>query len=165
MPQALRRHMQATIRTPLSFRLIQTSGGALLLHKGLRDDLLDVSAWEQLEQIHTALHPYYEATLKLEGRNGAKNGEALLCRWFGALTWIMKKTEDSRALFEGPCMDDADCIYSKTFYPQAQAAFEKIEKYWNIVDRTSAYYASMILDPRQKKKWFRKHWTSDIEAP
>jgi hypothetical protein len=77
----------------------------------------------------------------------------------------MKKTDDSRALFEGLCMDDADCIYSRTLYPQAQAAFEKIEKYWNIVDRTPAYYASMILDPRQKKKWFRKHWTNDIEAP
>jgi hypothetical protein len=42
MPQALHRHMQATIRTPLSFRLIQTSGGALLLTLGAFSSAADM---------------------------------------------------------------------------------------------------------------------------
>jgi hypothetical protein len=110
-------------------------------------------------------YPYYETTLRLEGRNGvngAKNGDPLLCRWVGTITRIMKKTGDSGAHFEGLRMSNADCIY---FYSLSSSsyAFEEIAKYWNIVHRTPDYYASMILDLRQRKKWFRKHWTRDTE--
>jgi len=54
-------------------------------------------------------------------------------------------------------------IYDR-FVPSLKAAYEKIDEYYEKTTDTPAYIVAMILDPRQKMGYFKKHWSAELQV-
>ena len=43
-----------------------------------------------------------------------------------------------------------------------EVAWEKLNEYYQLADKTPAYYTAMVMDPRKKYDWFKQKW---VEPP
>lgn len=45
------------------------------------------------------------------------------------------------------------------------ASWNKIEKYYILVDSSPVYYAAIMLNPTRKMQWFRQNWATEAKLP
>jgi|SRR5271154_838420 len=49
------------------------------------------------------------------------------------------------------------------FLPAVEAAWEKLNHYYNLSDDTSVYTVALVLDPRVKLSYFHRQWSENPE--
>lgn len=120
--------------------------------EGIDNDRLKAEHWCLLEELHTALGPFYAATLCCEGNNKT------LSKWFCTLDYVLDSVDASKNRF-GDLADENPGSEEYTFLQAgAAAAWEKVEEYYGKVDGSAAYYAANVLNPTTKWAWFEQQW-------
>lgn len=111
------------------------------------DNLLDED-WNHLTEIYKGLKPFYQATLRVEGKAGSRHHGAI---WeaLPLLEALLSVTEDGRQYKEanGRGLQPLAIAY--------QNAWEKLQKYYNKTDEAhSIYAATVLLHPSYRKQYF-----------
>jgi hypothetical protein len=139
--------------------------------KNCKDFLLEPQHWFELEEIHTALHDFFEATMITQGRR------TYLSDWFSTLGCLLAEIDHSKGHYEGLTSDkhgrtkDRKEQFTYQYLAGcAEAAWEKCEEYYSNkqlnwqkqhpedYDLPPAYYAAQVMDPRMKWAWFEQEW-------
>jgi hypothetical protein len=120
--------------------------------EGIDNDRLKAKHWYLLEALHTALGPFYAATLSSEGNNKT------LLDWFCTLDYVLDSIDASKNHF-GKLADENPGSEEYTFLQAgAAASWAKVEEYYGKADASAAYYAANVLDPTNKWAWFEHQW-------
>ena len=101
-------------------------------------DRLLTTDWEDLTHVQSFLRYFFDATKATEGRT------ATIERILPAMDFLLEKFEDGKALYKenpfiGPCIN---------------SGWEKLDKYYNLTDRSPVYIAAMVLCPAIKWGYF-----------
>jgi hAT family C-terminal dimerisation region len=112
--------------------------------------------WEILENIHSTLHTYYEATLCGEGRDHH------LSRWFPILDFIFSETSEALGSYKDMKSRNPHCEEYVWLEAAASGAWDKCKQYYNLADDSAAYYAAEVLQPDRKWGWqICQQWGDD----
>ena len=139
--------------------------------KDCKDFKLEPQHWFELEEIHTALHDFFEATMITQGKR------AYLSDWFSTLDCLLTEIDNSKCHYQGLVSDNYGRGKERkeqfTYHylkACAEAAWEKCEEYYSNkqlnwqkqypedYDLPPVYYAAQVLDPRVKWAWFEQEW-------
>lgn len=107
--------------------------------------------WHFLERLHDCLDDYYWCTKEAE-KHSAHAGE-----YFPTLQYMLDEVHHWQ--------QEAEAEGSNMLALSLLASWNKIEKYYKLVDQTPVYYAAVILNPTLKMLWFRKQWQTDETLP
>ncbi|KFY82448.1 hypothetical protein V500_10539 [Pseudogymnoascus sp. VKM F-4518 (FW-2643)] len=99
--------------------------------EGLEADALTPSDWTTLGHFHKYLKFFYQATLATEGY------EATIDRVLSTIEFLLKKLEAAKVEFK------EDAFLS----PCVNSAWKKLDKYYGLTERSSAYTAAMVMVP------------------
>lgn len=113
-----------------------------------QDDRLTPTDWLFIERMHSCLKSYYAATIVTEGHR------PLLHQWFTTLQWLMDKVDAWK-------QDAIDLMQDDYVAACLTALWNKIEKYYILVDSMPVYYAAIMLNPTYKTHWFRQNWQTE----
>jgi hypothetical protein len=120
----------------------------------LQADSLSDNDWDHLDNILHGLKPFYQATLRVEGKTESGHHGAI---WeaLPLLEALLGITERARQHEEAN---------GRGFQPLAvayQNAWEKLQKYYNKTDEAhSIYAAAVLLHPTYRKQYFDDKWTT-----
>jgi hypothetical protein len=127
-------------------------------HSDLEADYLSDKDWDHLAEVYKGLKPFYQATLRVEGKAGGGHHGAI---WeaLPLLEALLSVTEDGRHHEE---------VNGRGLQPLAvayQNAWEKLQKYYNKTDEAhSIYAAAVLLHPSYRKQYFDDKWkTSELK--
>jgi hAT family C-terminal dimerisation region len=141
---------------------------------------LDGLAWSRLQAVCDILEKFEVVTKTLEG--SAKEGHhGALWECLPAMELILKQLEDLKSKY--PLLDNHSVASnasqsrrksgvpltpSETLTDQFLAiainnAWVKLDKYYNLTDRSVVYIAAVILNPAHKWKYFEKHWATRVD--
>lgn len=117
-----------------------------------QNERLTAKDWTFLERLHSALEAFYAATMVTQGH------EPWLSDWFTTLHWLLNEVYAWKvdALEEQGDEHLAACL---------GASWNKIEKYYKLVDNAHVYYAAILLNPTLKTAKLREMWSSEETAP
>lgn len=110
--------------------------------EGLEADALTPSDWTTLGHFHKYLKFFYQATLATEGY------EATIDRVLSTMEFLLEKLEAAKVEFK------EDAFLS----PCVNSAWKKLDKYYGLTERSSAYTAAMVMVPSQKWTWIEDNW-------
>ncbi|KAK3074206.1 hypothetical protein LTR53_003549 [Teratosphaeriaceae sp. CCFEE 6253] len=74
---------------------------------------------------------------------------------------MLSEIDNFRAEFKEEAAGDSNYEYVSEC---CSHAWQKVEKYYKVVDQTPIVYAAVIRDPRRKREWFRQEWTQPSQA-
>jgi hypothetical protein len=116
------------------------------------NDRLVKGDWTHLERLKKALQSFEAATIVNQGH------DAYLSGWFTTLHTLLNSLDNWKIHAVEVLGDDelAACF---------TASWNKIEKYYKLVDRTPVYYAAILLDPTLKLQKLREMWHTDETRP
>jgi hypothetical protein len=117
-----------------------------------QDDRLTPKDWHFIERLRTTLEAYQAATLHTQGL------QPWLSDWFSTLHWLMNEIDDWR-------VDALDVQGDEYLATCLTASWNKIEKYYKLVDETPVYYAAILLNPTLKTQKLREMWHTDDTIP
>lgn len=122
--------------------------------KGVIEDILTAEHWTSLELLETALQDFFEATMMTQGQQNN------LSEYFCTLDYLLNAVNTTKETYkelrlENPSPENA------FLEAAADASWNHIEKYYNMLDTSPAYYAAAILDPCTKWGWFEQEWEND----
>jgi hypothetical protein len=88
-----------------------------------------------------------------------------LSEYFGTLDFLLNAVNTTKEAYKELRIEDPS--EENTFLEAAaEASWNHIEKYYNLLDASPAYYAAAILNPSTKWGWFEQEWEHDtIKAP
>lgn len=104
----------------------------------LSQDQLSSEDWETLSHFHGILKNFEEATLSSEGYKDT------IDKVLTSMEFLLDSLEESKAQF----------INHRILKPCVEAAWNKLEKYYSLTERSVAYTAAMVLVPSQKWAFF-----------
>jgi hypothetical protein len=140
---------------------------------------LDDLAWSRLQAVCDILEKFEVVTKILEG--SAKEGHhGALWECLPAMELILKQLEDLK--IKHPLMDHHSTVLGasqsrrKTIAPPPPSepltdqflavavnnAWVKLDKYYDLTDRSVVYIAAVVLNPAHKWKYFEKHWATKV---
>lgn len=141
---------------------------------------LDDLAWSRLQVVCDILEKFEYTTKTLEGC--AKEGHhGALWECLPAMELLLKQLEDLK--FQYPLLDHypvisrasqsrrrnaappppSELLVDQFFAISINNAWVKLDKYYNLTDRSIAYVAAVVLNPAHKWKYFEKHWASKVD--
>jgi hypothetical protein len=105
-------------------------------------DCLSSDDWIVLTNLHHFLRFFHQATLATEGH------KATLERVLSTMEFLLEQLEIGKL------------EYSNDSYisPCINSAWSKLDKYYGLTERSSAYIATMVLIPSQKWTWIEDNW-------
>jgi hypothetical protein len=109
--------------------------------KDILEDLLSNEDWDQLESINQMLTVLQQSTKSLEG------SFASLYKVIPAMDFILQHFEQGRQDHSGTLMA-----------PLYQSGWEKMRKYYNLLESTPAYVAAIVLHPGYKWDYIKAEW-------
>lgn len=115
------------------------------------DDCMTGQDWDILLHYKELLAPLHIVTNDLESRpEGSKHGS--ISYVLSGLEWILE------------CLEDAKVRYSSHpehhFRHNINLAWQKADEYYQLLDESPAYLASVVLHPRFKWQWINRSWHS-----
>jgi hypothetical protein len=115
----------------------------------IRGDRLLSTDWEDLTHVQSFLRYFFDATKATKGRT------ATIEQILPFMDFLLKKFEDSKTLYKenpfiGPCLN---------------SGLEKLDKYYNLTNRSPVYIAAMVLCPAIKWSYFQANWDHVHLAP
>jgi hypothetical protein len=113
-----------------------------------QNERLTLNDWHHLERLHGALEAFYAAAMVTQGY------EPWLSDWFTTLHWLLNEVNDWKvdAIEEQGDEHLATCL---------GASWNKIEKYYKLVDTMPLYYAAILLNPTLKTAKLRQMWSNN----
>ncbi|TKA81632.1 hypothetical protein B0A49_01266, partial [Cryomyces minteri] len=112
-------------------------------------DELTLEDWQELTELRDLLQPMKETTKRLEG-NAHTGAYGALWESLGALDFLLDHLEMEKARLEH--------LPSSHFKACVNLGWKKLNYYYSLSDQTPAYRAAIVLHPRFKWRWFKKHW-------
>ena len=111
----------------------------------MQADSLSSEDWVILTNIHHFLRFFHQAMLATEGH------AATLERVLSIMEFLLEQLEIGKL------------EYSNDPYigPYINSAWSKLDKYYSLTERSSAYIATMVLIPFQKWTWIEDNWAPD----
>lgn len=110
------------------------------------EDCLSVDDWHELLQLLQLLRPLKEMSLKVQAV--AKDGnDGALWQSLSVLDWLLSTLEDLKRTL--PRNHFKACV---------NLGWKKLDKYYNLSDRTAAYRLAIFFHPCFKRRWFERHW-------
>ena len=123
------------------------------LREGLVEDQLTTEDWKELADIVTILEPFHRLTLTLEGHrtNGA------LYDLIPCMDTVLDHLEDASRKFIH------SNFASKHLTMSIKLAWDKLNKYYSLIDNNVVLYASVALHPGIKLEYFELNWEEHPE--
>jgi hypothetical protein len=106
------------------------------------EDKLSDSDWTILCNIYKFLNQLIQTTLALE------SSVSTLDNILPAIDFILKQFEQAKEAYK----------YDKTMALIFNSGWAKMEKYYNITDKSPAYITAIILNPNAKWKYIKNNW-------
>ena len=143
----------------------------------LRDQLTS-DDWSVVIQYHEILQPFKHATLHLQGQIGGCTSAIwqVLPVFEQLLTHLeeqrrMHQPSDSHSLLPEQSCDQEHEAPAALGYLSAERHFstninlgwQKLDEYYTKLDQSPIFCAAVVLHPRQKWRWFEKHWAGRQE--
>jgi hypothetical protein len=110
-------------------------------------DCLDAADWSELERLLDVLSPLKQASLRLQADNDAKHALWEQLATFDSLLGEFERLKE-RYRYE-PSSHIKACI---------NLGWKKLDKYYGLSVKTSAYRMAIFLHPHLKMAWFERHW-------
>jgi hypothetical protein len=130
-------------------------------------DQLTSDDWNVVIQYHEILRPFKKATLLLQGQIGGCSGAIwqVLPVFDQLLTHLEEQRYSHRpiglhstdqALETSP--DTEYLTAEHHFSTNINLGWQKLDEYYTRLDQSPIFCAAVVLHPRQKWRWFEKHW-------
>jgi hypothetical protein len=110
-------------------------------------DCLDPRDWAELERLLEILLPLKSASLRLQEDNDTKHALWEQLAVFDSLLSEFERLKE-RYRYE-PSSHIKACV---------NLGWKKLDKYYGLSDKTSAYRMAIFLHPHLKMAWFERHW-------
>ena len=112
----------------------------------LTDDKLTEAEWKDIDNILQLLEPFKKLTILGEER-GTLYGSVNSILWgMDMLLELLEKEKKKSRPSEAP------------FRAVLEAAWKKLDKYYNLTDKSTVYVIATMLDPCMKYKYFERNW-------
>jgi hypothetical protein len=141
-------------------------------------DQLSSDDWNVVVQYHEILRPFKSATLYLQGQIGDRTGaiwqvlpvfECLLAhledqRYVHLPLESQKmRSNSSDAREEAKLLESEYLATEHHFSTNINLGWQKLDEYYARLDQSPIFCAAVVLHPRQKWRWFEKHWAGHRE--
>jgi len=141
-------------------------------------DQLSSDDWDVVVQYHEILRPFRSATLQLQGQVGGCTGAIwqVLPVFERLLTHLedqryIHRPVDSQEMKSNGWNDrkrkgSSEPEYLATehhFSTNINLGWQKLDEYYARLDQSPIFCAAVVLHPRQKWRWFEKHWAGHQE--
>jgi len=111
----------------------------------LRDDILTPEEWEAVDEVIKVLKPIGHFTKRIESR------EIGLQDWVPILDRLISHFYEASQRFKS--LADESSIY-EWLHICCEVAWEKLNEYYQLADKSPVYYTAMVMDPSLKYEWF-----------
>jgi hypothetical protein len=108
-------------------------------------DCLSSEDWIILTNIHHFLRFFYQAILATEGHR------ASLERVLSIMEFLLEQLEIGKLEY----------LNDSYICPCINSAWSKLDKYYSLIERSSAYIITIVLIPSQKWTWIEDNWAPD----
>jgi hAT family C-terminal dimerisation region len=119
----------------------------------LKEDVLSLDEWSQLEEIESILAPFQEVTKRLEG-NAKECYHGSIWEALPAVEVLLMHLERLKEIH-------------KTGYiaTSVNLAWAKLEEYYKLMNNTPAYAVALFLHPKFRFNYFKRRWTTKTLKP
>ena len=115
----------------------------------LEDDKLTKADWEDLKDLMKLLQPFKKLTVLGEGRGTVYGSIGSILWEFDVLLNLLETTRAKSRPADAP------------FQAALDAAWTKLDKYYQETDKCPVYIIATMLDPRMKYEYFKCQWRED----
>ena len=123
------------------------------------EDILSEEDWAELRQIQALLEPFKAASVALQGRgrlNNCNRRNGLLFEVLPEIDNLLDTLEILRTQYEGS-------VVFSPYVPMLKLAWEKLNYYYGLTDRSSVYIDAVVLNPFLKWIFFETKWHDQKE--
>lgn len=117
-----------------------------------KDERLSDRDWAYIERLYTALQAFETTTEQSEGF------KPLLSDWFISLHMLMHHLHEWK-------VDALEVQGDSALATTLVASWNKLEKYYKLVDQTPVYYAAILLHPALKTQKLQELWNTNETKP
>ena len=115
----------------------------------LREDILSPEEWEGIKEVIKVLKPLLHFTKLAERRDVG------LQDWVPIVDKLISHFYEASQRFQS--MADENPTYEWLFIC-CEKAWDKLNEYYQLVDKSPAYYTAVVMDPSLKFAWFEQKW-------
>lgn len=113
------------------------------------DDYLTADDWSVIAVYLDILKPLEKATLRLQGRP-SRDSTTGIWHVIPTMEWLLYRFERFKEIYEK---------HSDPYFRRGiTQAWTKLDKYYQLTDKSPIYVAAVVLNPKWKWKYFEKHW-------
>jgi len=115
----------------------------------LREDILSPEEWEGVGEAIKVVKPLLYYTKLAERRDSG------LQDWVPIVDKLISRFYEASQRFKS--MADESPVY-EWLHICCEKAWEKLNNYYQLADKSPAYYTAMVMDPSLKYAWFEQRW-------
>jgi hypothetical protein len=116
----------------------------------LREDILSSEEWVGVKEVIKVLKPLLRYTKLIERRDVG------LQDWIPIADTLITHFYECSQRFNS--MADGNPIY-EWLHICCETAWDKLNSYYGLIDKSPAYYTAVAMDPTLKHSWFEQRWT------
>jgi hypothetical protein len=105
--------------------------------------------WNELRELHKLLEPFYRLTKELQGNIGDARMNGALWDVLPTMDFLLQTLEDAKEQFVTTNPTFANCV---------NLAWQKLNTYYTLTDKSPVYVAAVLLDPRMRLEYFQRRW-------
>ena len=115
----------------------------------LREDILSPEEWEGVDEVIKVLQPLGYYTKRIERRDIG------LQDWVPIVDRLISHFYEASQRFKS--MADESPTY-EWLHICCEMAWEKLNEYYQLADKSPIYYTAMVMDASLKYEWFKQKW-------
>ena len=115
----------------------------------LREDILTPEEWEGVTEVIQVLKPLLRCTKDAERRTTG------LQSWVPIVDKLISHFYEASQRFKAKSNESA--VY-EWLWICCEKAWEKLNEYYQLADKSPAYYTAIVMDPSLKYEWFEQKW-------
>jgi hypothetical protein len=115
----------------------------------LREDILSPEEWESVAEVIQVLKPLLRYTKLAEQRDtGLQDWVPIFDK---LISHFYKASQRFKSMADKSAMNE-------WLHICCEKAWEKLNEYYQLADKSPAYYTAMVMDPSLKYEWFEQKW-------
>ena len=135
-----------------------SAGGEDLEIRALKHDILTPDEWLSLSEMVDILKPFHDLTLRFQGY--AETGKkGALWEYLPSLEFLLMHIEKAKQSYEALSSNDnystSERQHMKTCLSNA---WIQLDEYYARLDKSPAYYAACVINPKMKWAWLKEYW-------
>ena len=115
----------------------------------LREDILSPEEWEGVDEVVNVLKPLGYYTKRLERRDVG------LQDWVPIVDRLISHFYEASQRFKSTADESPK---NEWLHICCETAWEKLNEYYQLADKSPVYYTAMVMDARLKYEWFEQKW-------